>query len=99
MAFFRNSVMIAGKGYNLKTSATKTGKTAASFSLLVVEKIKKDEDTKTFFWIKCYSGLADNIVKYWEEGKDFFIEGRIDSYKDKDGVDKYSIVASEIKFV
>lgn len=99
MAFFRNSVMMAGKGYGLKKSETKNGKSVSSFSLLVVEKLGKDEDTKTFFWVNCYAGIADSVAKYWEEGKDFFIEGRLNVYKDKDGSDKFSIVASEVKFV
>lgn len=99
MAFFRNSVMMAGKGYGLKTSKTRNDKSVSSFSLLVVEKLGKEEDTKTFFYINCYSGIADSVAKYWEEGKDFFIEGRLNVYKDKDGNDKFSIVASEVKFV
>jgi len=97
-AGFRNQVLLMGNGYGLKTSTTKSGKTAASFSLFIVEG-PKDKEVKTFVWVNAYSGLADNIVKYWDEGKKFFVDGRISIYKDKSGGDKFSIVASEITFV
>ena len=99
MALFLNEAILAGKGYSLKQSQTKSGKTAVSFSLFVAEKMGKDEDVKSFFWVNAYDKLAESVAKYWEEGKDFYVEGRINTYKDKDGLDKFSISANTIKFI
>lgn len=92
-----NNVQLMGHSYQFKMSETNAGKSAASFSLMVIEKIGENE-VKSFFWVNCYSGLADNLNKYWEDGKPLFVEGRINTYK-KGDTNKYSITANNIKFI
>jgi single-stranded DNA-binding protein len=95
---FLNSVALIGNGYDIKSKLTTTGKSFVSFNLMVVDKYN-NEERKNYFHVNCYSGLADNVEKYWEEGKLFYISGSIRNYKDSQGVWKYSIVADEIKFL
>jgi single-stranded DNA-binding protein len=87
-----------GKAYDLKQSKTKDDKDTASFNLFIIEKFGEKEK-KTNLYVNCYAGLATNMIKYWEEGKDILVEGRIDQYQDKESNYKISINAKEIKFL
>lgn len=95
---FLNRVMLAGKAYELKQAKTNSDKDTVSFTLMIVEKFG-DEAKKTYVWCNAYAGLANNIAKYWEEGKNILVEGRINQYKDKEGKYKFSITANEVKFI
>lgn len=87
-----------GNIYKIKKIETKSGKSMVSFSLRTYEKFKEKE-TVTFFNCTAYSGLADTLLQYGEDKKQVYLEGRVDMYKDKDGVDRFGVVVEEFQFI
>ena len=93
-----NKVILMGGMYKINKLETKSGKSMCTFSIRTYEKFKEKE-TITFFYCTAYSGIADIIVKYGEDKKQVYIEGRINIYKDKDGLDKFNVIVEDIKFI
>lgn len=103
-----NKVFIGGRltaAPELKT--TQNGTIVLRFSV-AVNRMKKDETD----FIECvaFKTTAENIAKYFDKGSSIFVEGHIniDSYKDKDGnkrksvvviVDRFDFVESKTKTV
>jgi len=93
-----NKAIIMGNMYNVKKIETSSGKTMALFSVRLYEKFG-DNDKVTFLDCVAYSGIADVLIKYGEDKKQIYLEGRINVYKDKEGVTKTNLVVEEFKFV
>lgn len=103
-----NKVFIGGRltaAPELKTA--QNGTIVLRFSV-AVNRMKKDETD----FIECvaFKTTAENIAKYFDKGSSIFVEGHIniDSYKDKDGnkrksvviiVDRFDFVESKTKTV
>lgn len=79
----------------LKT--TQNGTIVLRFSV-AVNRMKKDETD----FIECvaFKTTAENIAKYFTKGSSIFVEGHIniDSYKDKDGNKRKSVVVIVDRF-
>lgn len=79
----------------LKT--TQNGTIVLRFSV-AVNRMKKDETD----FIECvaFKTTAENIAKYFAKGSSIFVEGHIniDSYKDKDGNKRKSVVVIVDRF-
>lgn len=92
-----NKCMLIGPCYDLVTSQTKAGKPMCFFNLIHTEFSGDKKKTNTLPCI-AYSGIADTIAKYFENGKVFFIDGKIETY-DQDNVKKFQIVISDFRFI
>ena len=93
-----NKVFIGGRltaAPELKT--TQNGTIVLRFSV-AVNRMKKDETD----FIECvaFNTTAENIAKYFAKGNSIFVEGHIniDSYKDKDGNKRKSVVVIVDRF-
>jgi single-stranded DNA-binding protein len=93
-----NSVTLIGPCYNMKEFQLNSGKKMIKFTLKTWMKLGETEK-KTFHSITAYGGAAEVIAKYWEEGKKMCVQGRLDSYKDKNDVYKTDIVLEEFTFI
>lgn len=92
-----NKIILMGSMYKIKKIETKSGKSMVSFFLRTYEKFGEKEMV-TFFNCTAYSKLADIIVQYGADKKEAYVEGRVDMYKDKDGVDSFGVIVEELQF-
>jgi len=98
MSLSVNEVRIGGRIYGAKKIETKSGKSMAAFTIRVYRKIKEKEIV-TFFNCVCFSELADNVLNFGYERRECYVEGEFQKSVDKNGVEKYSILANNVQFL
>lgn len=102
-----NKVMIVGNlGRDPESRATPSGTTVTQMSVAVGER-RKDGDAwvEHTEWVRVvtFGKTAENAAQFLQKGRQVYVEGRLQtkSYKDKDGVEKYSteVVADRLLFL
>jgi single-stranded DNA-binding protein len=93
-----NDLKIGGKLYKIKEIQTKSGKPMASFTVRVFEKFG-DKETTTFFNCVCFSKTAEILLKYGEEKRECFVEGKVQLSKDDEGKDRFSVLANSVQLL
>lgn len=102
-----NKVILVGNvGADPDYRALDGGSRVVRLRLATTEKYKTNDGTKEqteWHNIEAWQNLADIIDKWVKKGDKLYVEGsiRTRTYKDKDGVDKFStsIIAKEIKIL
>jgi single-strand DNA-binding protein len=102
-----NKVILVGNvGADPDYRALDGGNRVVRLRLATTEKYKTNDGTKEqteWHNIEAWQNLADIIDKWVKKGDKLYVEGsiRTRTYKDKDGVDKFStsIIAKEIKIL
>jgi single-strand DNA-binding protein len=102
-----NKVILVGNvGADPDYRALDGGNRVVRLRLATTEKFKTNDGTKDqteWHNIEAWQNLADIIDKWVKKGDKLYVEGsiRTRTYKDKDGVDKFStsIIAKEIKIL
>lgn len=100
-----NKLILLGPVYNITSVPTKSGKAMLSFTLKTWRPGGKDshgnkrEDKKAWHNVVAYGGAAEVLEKYLEDGKIIYIEGTVDYYQDKNGVNRTQIVLENFSFV
>lgn len=102
-----NKVILLGNlGRDPEVRYTQAGSAVCNLRLAIHTKRKKDDE-----WIEhtewvgvvCFGRTAENVAQYLSKGRQIYVEGRMQtrSYKDKDGVEKWSteVVADEVIFI
>lgn len=95
---YLNKFIGMGTVHNLKKVETSSGKSMCSFSLRIYKKTANSEIV-TFINCNAYAGIADVIIKNVKDKESMYIEGHIQVYKDKDGVERFSVGVEEFKFI
>jgi len=97
----RNSVELMGKVYSMKSIERKSGKTMVVFSLLTFSyQGKEKEDKAQFHKLVAYDSRADVLLKYASvDGRELFVEGTIDYYKDEKEVVRTQIIVNSFEFI
>jgi single-stranded DNA-binding protein len=93
-----NKAIIMGSMYHVKKVETGSGKSMVMFTVRLHEKFGESERV-TFLDCVAYSGIADVLIKYGEDKKQIYLEGRINVYKDRDGATKTNLVVEEFRFI
>jgi len=93
-----NDLRIGGKLYKIKAIETKSGKPMASFTVRVYEKFGEKETT-TFFNCVCFSKTAEILLKYGEEKRECFVEGKVQLSKDDEGKERFSVLANSVQLL
>jgi single-stranded DNA-binding protein len=93
-----HKVIFIGHASQYSFGETSSGKTYCSFKLFIVDKFG-DKETKNYFNVVCYAGIAELLKRYPEENKHIYVEGRIKTFKDYNDNDKFDIVADTIRFI
>jgi len=93
-----NKFMGMGTAHNLKRIETASGKTMISFNLRIYKKVN-EKDIVTFINCNAYSGIADVMLNNLKDGESVFVEGYIHVYKDKEAVERFSLVVDEFRFL
>jgi len=90
---------ILGACYNIKTLETKTGKSMLVFSVRTWKPGKDGKDKVSFLPVVAYSGSADILGKHLFEGKLIYLDCDIDTYKDKEGKERFQFIVKEFSFL
>jgi single-stranded DNA-binding protein len=99
-----NKVILLGPVYQIKEIPTKSGKEMLAFSLKTWrsggkdEEGNKKEDKKSWHKIIAYSDNAKILKQYLVDGKIVYLEGTLDYYKDKDGLDRTQVILNFFSF-
>jgi single-strand DNA-binding protein len=102
-----NKVMIVGNlGRDPEARTAASGTTVAQLNVAVSERRKEGEawvDHTEWVRVVTFGKTADNAVQFLQKGRQVFVEGRLQtkSYKDKDGVEKWStdVIAEKLVFL
>lgn len=88
-----NSITIVGNIGEPQLRMTTTGKSMLTFGLAVNRKVGEDEKT-TWFNVKCWGELAENLAADIGKGDRLIVSGFVENeeYTDKDGNEKKSTV-------
>lgn len=97
MIAVKNAVFVAPI-YNLKEYTTASGKKFIKFTIRTWEP-GKDGDKVEFFNAVAYASAADIIQKHFFDGKIMYLDCKISSYKNKDGINTVEFVVNQFSFV
>lgn len=93
-----NQVMLMGRAYNVKPKVTKNGKSMTTFTITTYKRLKDKDDKPLFHSCVAYSGLADVIGKYVNDGREILVTGELDYYKDQNDVHRTQVVVESMEF-
>jgi len=93
-----NSVILVGFASRYNFGTTASGVKYAEFRMLVVDRFTQKE-TKNYFNIVCYSGIADLVERFQEDNKHILVDGRISPQSDEYGNQWIEIIATQVKFL
>jgi single stranded DNA-binding protein len=100
-----NKVILLGPVYQIKKIETKSGKDMVAFTLKTWRSAGKNEDgtrkedKKSWHKIVSYGSAATVLEKYLEDGKVIYLEGLMDYYKDKDGIERSQVILESFSFI
>ena len=107
MAAGVNKVILVGNlGRDPEVRYTQSGGAVSNLRLAVTERRKDGEgwkDHTEWVTVVAFGKTAENAGQYLQKGRQIYVEGRLQtrSYKDKEGVEKWSteVVANQILFL
>lgn len=102
-----NKVMLVGNlGRDPESRTAASGTTVTNMNVAVSERRKEGEawvDHTEWVRVVTFGKTAEHAAQFLQKGRQVFVEGRLQtrSYKDKDGVDKYSteVIAHSVLFL
>jgi len=100
-----NKLILLGPAYQIKSIPTRSGKAMLSFTIKTWRPAGKNqdgskkEDIKAWHNVVAYGGAAEVLERYLVDGKVIYVEGTVDYYKDKDGVNRTQIILESFSFV
>ena len=90
---------LVGAVYNLEMRETKSGKAMLKFSLRVWRPNGDRGDKVSFLPIVAYSSSAEILGRYMVEGKLVYLDCQIDTFKDKNGDEKFQFIVEHFSFL
>lgn len=102
-----NKVTIVGNlGRDPEVRFSQSGNAVCKLNVAVTERRKEGDSWKDHTeWVRCvcFGKTAENAGQYLQKGRQVYVEGRLQtsSYKDKDGVEKYTteVIANQVLFL
>lgn len=94
-----NKVLYIGRiTSNLEIRLTKNNKKYTFFDIAINDGFGEQKNTN---YINCitWNKRAENLVKYQKKGNLILVEGKTESYKNKDGLSQTRCVALDIKYL
>ena len=107
MAAGVNKCIIVGNlGRDPEVRYSQSGNAVCKLNVAVTERRKEGDQWKDHTeWVRVvtFGKTAENAGQYLQKGRQIYVEGRLQtsSYKDKDGVEKYTteVIASQVLFL
>lgn len=94
-----NRTTLMGPVYNIKPGETTSGKSMVFFTVATFKRQGEDKaDKPQFHNVVAYGAMADVIINHVTEKRTLYVEGNLDYYTDKDGVQRTQIVLEKFEF-
>jgi YD repeat-containing protein len=91
---------LLGPVYDLQPGKTKSDKAMLTFSVKTWRPQGEGrEDKKNWFRVVAYDGAARVLSEHLRDGKILYLDGKLDMYRDKEGIERLQIILETFSFV